>query len=127
MKRAITAWTFRENWPLVLVFTLAVLGAGAGLYKGLDGDETMAAADPVELLNPNTVMSEEEMRAVLFAPPAPQPPTVAEQNMGALAGHRRGTMQSRTTRMRRRCCARWPTCTGRQATLRTPHGHTVSF
>ena len=80
--------TVRENRGLTLVLVAALLGTGLGLFKAFNGGVAAAATTAVSGFAPNTVMSQDRMREMLFAPPAGPPPTFQERKQEAVAGHR---------------------------------------
>ena len=79
---------FRQNWLLVLIMTLAVFGAAVGTVMAMLGYGRTPVAAPVAQLNPSAVLTEDQMRAILFAPPPPAPPTPAEEKLKAINEHR---------------------------------------
>ena len=78
----------RQNWLLVLIMTLAVVGAAVGTVMAALGRGQTPGALPIVQLNPNTVLSEDQMREILFAPPPPPPPTPAEEKLKTIKEHR---------------------------------------
>ncbi len=86
------AGVVRQEWRLALIFAWAVAGVGLGVYKAFVGGADAAVATRVSTrvstLNPNTVMGETQMREVLLTVPAPPPPTVHEEKLGAVGRHR---------------------------------------
>jgi len=80
----------RENWLPAFFFIWAVLGVTLGVYKMLSGAGDVQPGTTVQAqpLVPNRAMDETQMREVLFAPPAPEAPSIHEQKMSQVNEHR---------------------------------------
>ena len=78
----------RENLHLTLAMALAIIAVGVGVLNAFSDGAQAAVATKVSRLNPSTVMNEAQMREVLFAPPAPTPPTVHEEKLKAVDEYR---------------------------------------
>lgn len=81
---------FRENLLPGIFLIWAVAGVALGMFKMCSAgpDITAEGAVQAQPLIPNKVMGEEQMREVLFSVPPPEPPSIHEQKVEQVNGHR---------------------------------------